>query len=147
MPYLVPCDYFLYQISSYYCLYVYREWSQAVSRVNTINTKYKCIVSGLSVRCIFFFSQCELLSMFYALCVYLRVCVHVNKICMPFLKEIGHWCKVEAATNFATSGSILDFMSKFILSEVFFYTHLCLRFVVFESRLSIYLTICILFTI
>ena len=38
---------------------------------------------------------------------------------MPFLKEIGHWYKVEEATNFATSGPILDFMSKFILSELF----------------------------
>lgn len=81
--------------------------------------------------------------MFYALCVYLRVCVHVNKICMPFLKEIGHWCKVEAATNFATAGSILDFMSKFILSDVFFYTHLCLCFVVFDYLHTLYnLMIC-----
>lgn len=137
MPYMVPCDYFLYQISSYYCVYVYRIWSQAVSRLNTIDTKYKCIVSRLSIRCIIF-PQCELLSRFYALCVYLRVCVHINKICMPFLKEIGHWYKVEEATNFATSGSILDFMSKFILSELFFDIPLCLCFTVFESRLSIY---------
>jgi hypothetical protein len=55
---------------------------------------------------------------------------------MPFLKEIGHWYKVEEATNFATSGPILDFMSKFILSELFFDKLLCFVVVFYPNFIT-----------